>query len=291
MSITRHLSLDSPQAPVDLSQGSIFFIGTATVIIRYAGFTILTDPNFLHKGQHVRFGYGLRSRRLTQPALDIDALPDLDLVVLSHFHEDHFDRLAEERLTRTLPIVTTPHAADKLARVGFGATEALTTWQTLSCAKADTRLRITAMPGRHGPRLVSALLPPVMGSLLEFETVAGDRLLRLYITGDTLMFDKIHEIRARYADIDLALLHLGGTRVLGILVTMDGRQGVEMMRAVSPHLSIPIHYDDYTVFKSPLSDFEREVNAARLEPRVQYLRHGETYTFDVPERRRQRRSA
>jgi L-ascorbate metabolism protein UlaG (beta-lactamase superfamily) len=291
MSITRHLSLDSPTAPVDLSRGSVFFIGTATVIIRYAGFTILTDPNFLHKGQHVRLGYGLRSRRLTQPALDIEALPDLDLVVLSHFHEDHFDRVAEERLTRTLPIVTTPHAADKLARVGFNAAEALTTWQTLSCSKADTRLRITAMPGRHGPRLVSALLPPVMGSMLEFETSAGDRLLRLYITGDTLMFDKIHEIRARYADLDLALLHLGGTRVLGILVTMDGRQGVEMMRAVNPHLSIPIHYDDYTVFKSPRSDFEREVNAARMEPRVQYLHHGETYTFNVPERRRQRRSA
>jgi L-ascorbate metabolism protein UlaG (beta-lactamase superfamily) len=239
----------------------------------------------------VRLGYGLRSRRLTEPALDIDDLPDLDLVVLSHFHEDHFDRVAKARLTRTLPIVTTPHAADKLARVGFGAAEALTTWQTLDCNKAETRLRITAMPGRHGPRVISALLPPVMGSMLEFETESGERLLRLYITGDTLMHESIHEIRARYTDIDLALLHLGGTRVLGILVTMDGREGVEMMRAVSPHLSIPIHYDDYTVFKSPLSDFEREVAAARLQSHVQYLRHGETYTFDVPQRGRLRRPA
>jgi L-ascorbate metabolism protein UlaG (beta-lactamase superfamily) len=291
MSTTRHLTLDSSNGPVDLSRGSVFFVGTATVIIRYAGFTVLTDPNFLHKGEHVRLGYGLRSRRLTEPALDIDDLPDLDLVVLSHFHEDHFDRVARHRLKRSLPIVTTPHAADKLAHAGFGAAEALTTWQTLGCRKADTRLRITAMPGRHGPRLISALLPPVMGSMLEFETSAGDRLLRLYITGDTLVFDKIHEIRARYSDIDLALLHLGGTRVLGILVTMDGRQGVEMMRAVSPHISIPIHYDDYTVFKSPRSEFELEVAAAHLEPHVRYLRHGETYTFDVPERRRVRRSA
>lgn len=291
MPMTRHLSFDPPKGPVDLGRGSVFFVGTATVIIRYAGFTILTDPNFLHQGQHVRLGYGLRSRRLTEPALTIDDLPGLDLVVLSHFHEDHFDRIAEERLTRTLPIVTTPHAADKLARVGFGAAQGLTTWQTLSCSKADTRLRITAMPGRHGPRLVSALLPPVMGSMLEFETSAGDRLLRLYITGDTLMFDKIHEIRTRYADIDIALLHLGGTRALGVLLTMDGRQGVEMMRAVSPHLAIPIHYDDYTAFKSPLSDFEREVNAVRLEPHVQYLRHGETHTFDVPEWRLLRRPA
>ncbi|HEY0546505.1 MAG TPA: hypothetical protein VGC91_14095 [Pyrinomonadaceae bacterium] len=34
----------------DFSSGSIFFVGTATIILRYAGFTILTDPNFLHAG-------------------------------------------------------------------------------------------------------------------------------------------------------------------------------------------------------------------------------------------------
>jgi hypothetical protein len=31
----------------NLSTGSVFFIGNATVLIRYAGFTILTDPNFI----------------------------------------------------------------------------------------------------------------------------------------------------------------------------------------------------------------------------------------------------
>jgi|GEM_PF-6297385 len=36
----------------DFGNGSIFFVGTATVILRYAGFTILTDPNFLHAGDH-----------------------------------------------------------------------------------------------------------------------------------------------------------------------------------------------------------------------------------------------
>ena len=32
----------------DVTTGSIFFIGNATVLIRYAGFTILTDPTFIH---------------------------------------------------------------------------------------------------------------------------------------------------------------------------------------------------------------------------------------------------
>lgn len=285
MATTRQLTLRPPVGQIDVSRGSIFFVGTATVLIRYAGFTVLTDPNFLHRGQRVRLGYGLRSTRLTEPALEIDELPPLDLVVLSHFHEDHFDRVAEARLPRALPVITTPHAADKLGRRGFAAAEALGTWQTVECAKADTRLRITAMPGRHGPAIVSALMPPTMGSMLEFETAAGDRLVRLYVTGDTLVYREIREIRARYSDIDLALLHLGGTRILGVLVTMDGRQGVELMRRVSPGLSIPIHYNDYDVFKSPLSDFQREIRSAGLERHVRYLSHGDTYTFEVPRAR------
>lgn len=44
-----------------LATGSITFVGNATVIIRYGGLTILTDPNFLHRGDHVHLGYGLTS--------------------------------------------------------------------------------------------------------------------------------------------------------------------------------------------------------------------------------------
>ncbi|GAA2773478.1 MBL fold metallo-hydrolase [Nonomuraea dietziae] len=69
------------------------FIGNATTLIRYKGFTLLTDPNFLHRGQRAYLGYGLTSRRLTEPALDISQLPPLDAVVLSHMHGDHWDRV------------------------------------------------------------------------------------------------------------------------------------------------------------------------------------------------------
>ena len=71
------LSADGTASP-EFGTGSIFFVGTATVILRYAGFTILTDPNFLHAGDHVHLGYGLTSERLTNPALDIEELPPVD---------------------------------------------------------------------------------------------------------------------------------------------------------------------------------------------------------------------
>ena len=76
--------------------------------------------------------------------------------------------------------------------------------------------------------------------------------------------------------------HLGGTQIMGILLTMDAEQGVEAVRIINPREAIPIHYNDYGVFKSPLEDFQQAVEAAGLADRMRYLSHGETYRFEVP---------
>lgn len=263
------------------ARGSIFFVGTATVIIRYGGFTILTDPNFLHKGDHVHLGYGMHSERLTEPALSLEQLPPVDFVLLSHMHGDHFDHVVSERLDKNTPIVSTKHAAASLKGLGFQHTTALDTWETLPVTKGSARLRVTAMPGKHAPGLMRLMIPPVMGSMLEFEH-GGKVPLRLYITGDTLIHEHLKEIPRRYPDIDVALLHLGGTRIAGVLLTMDAKQGVEAIRITNPRTAIPIHYNDYTVFKSPLDEFKAAVRAAGLEDRVHYLAHGETFDIEVP---------
>jgi L-ascorbate metabolism protein UlaG (beta-lactamase superfamily) len=271
----------------DFSKGSVFFIGTATVIIRYAGFTILTDPNFLHAGDHVHLGYGLTSERLTEPALDIEELPPLDLCVLSHYHGDHFDQIVEEKLNKDLPIVTTNHAVGELEARDFRGGIGLNTWETAEFIKNGARLRVTSMPGKHGPGIVDFALPEVMGSMLDFETESGNRALRLYISGDTLVIDELKEIPKKFPEIDIGLMHLGGTRVLGILVTMDDQQGVEAIKIVQPKTVIPIHYNDYDVFKSPLEDFKKAAEAAGLSDKIVYLAHGETYDFEIPASRRQ----
>src|SRR3712207_8016669 len=167
MSEAKSLVLPRRNEEPDFGQGSIFFVGTATVIIRYAGFTILTDPNFLHAGDHVHLGYGLFSRRRTDPAMEIEDLPPVDLILLSHMHGDHFDRVAERRLNKAIPIFSTRHAVAYLRRKGFTATHALRTWETLTITKGEARLRLTAMPGTHAPGPLAAALPPVMGSMLE----------------------------------------------------------------------------------------------------------------------------
>ena len=276
------LAIESAAEPqADISRGSVFFVGTATTIIRIGGFTILTDPNFLHAGDHVHLGYGLTSERLTEPAFDIDALPPIDFCILSHYHGDHFDQIVEEKLRKDLPIITTEHATAELNAKGFTETVALDTWDEVTVDNSVCKVRITSMPGQHGPGIVDFALPPVMGSMLDFESVAGERLMRMYVSGDTLIHDDLNEIPKRFPGVDLALLHLGGTRVLGILVTMDDEQGVEMMRIIDPDKAIPIHYNDYDVFKSPLEDFKRAAEAAGLSERMIYLLHGQAYEFSL----------
>jgi L-ascorbate metabolism protein UlaG (beta-lactamase superfamily) len=256
--------------------GEVTFIGTATVLLRVAGFTILTDPNFLHQGMHAYLGLGLRSKRLTQPAMDVHDLPPLDLCILSHHHGDHFDRVAAAGLDKDLPIVTEPHSARKLRRQGFRRAIPLETWESHRVEKDGRSITVTSTPGKHAPQPLGALLPSVMGSVVELDTG-----FRIYITGDTLLHDRLAEIPERFPDIDLCLIHLGGTRVAGILLTMDGRQGVEALKLVDPEVAVPIHYDDYTVFKSPLEDFRKAAEAGNLRTRIEYVGRGETYRFPI----------
>jgi L-ascorbate metabolism protein UlaG (beta-lactamase superfamily) len=89
----REITLATTQSDVnDVTKGSIFYIGNATLLIRWAGFTFLTDPTFIHMHEKVHLGPGLYSERLTNPAKEISELPPLDFILLSHFHGDHFDQ-------------------------------------------------------------------------------------------------------------------------------------------------------------------------------------------------------
>lgn len=264
-------------------EGAILFIGNATVLVRVAGFTFLTDPTFIHMHEETWLGFGLTTKRLTNPAMELADLPPLDFVLLSHFHGDHFDRVAERGIDKALPIVTTPESAVALRERGFTTLYPLNTWEWLDVTTGEARLRITATPARHGPPLVDFALPDVMGSIVDIAAPGGGHT-RLYFTGDTLLIDDLAEIPRRYPGIDVALLHLGGTRVLGVLVSMDAKQGVEAMRIIDPALAIPIHYNDYDAFTSSLEDFQAEVRSAGLADRVHYLRHGETYRWVVADR-------
>ncbi|KAI9825739.1 MAG: hypothetical protein M1826_006923 [Phylliscum demangeonii] len=245
----------------------IFFVGTATTILEWEGIRLMTDvsrvggggdqgrvdwPNFLHAGDHVHLGPGVTAVRQTNPAVDLHDLPRIDLVCLSHYHEDHFDREVEASLRRDLPIITTPHAKHhldeaKAAEERFTAVTALDTFESCMVTMADgadkgaagrggtadpaPAMQVTAMPGKHVPpgvlSTVNDLLgavPPTngwmieLGHLLPSASSSGPRFesgYRIYISGDTLLVDELKQIPVRYAHqpIDLMLVHLGGTTI------------------------------------------------------------------------------
>jgi len=293
---------------------SIFFVGTATTILEWAGIRIMTDPNFLHAGDHVHLGPGVTSTRRTNPAIDLHDLPRIDLVLLSHYHADHFDEMVENSLRRDLPIITTPHAKEclvdkKEGSEKFTAVTDLDFWdsclvRTESVDYADKRaaIKVTGMPGKHVPPgplsaandLIKAV-PPTNGWMVELGYIArgqGDETFkngyRIYISGDTLMVDELKEIPERYRgqDIDLMLIHLGGTTIPSpaiplLMVTMDAKQGIQLVQLIQPDITIPIHYDDYEAFVSPLSDFKDAVEKTGLQDKVVYLDRKDQYKFRV----------
>ena len=263
-----------PDAASPPTEDSVTFIGNATLLLRYSGFTILTDPTFVHRHEKVDLGHGLSATRVTDPAMEIEDLPPIDLVLLSHFHGDHFDQVAQARLDRSLPILTTPQARDQLHELGFREARGLDTWESCTLTKGARSLTITACPARHGPGVTDLVLPDVMGSVLQGDGEAA--LQELYISGDTLLFDDLEEIPRRHPDLDLGFFHLGGTKVLGIMVTMDADQGVEAVRLLDPDVAIPIHYDDYDVFTSSLDDFTAAAQEAGIGDRVHVLHRGDS---------------
>lgn len=300
---------------------SVFFIGTATTVIEWEGIRILTDPNFLHSGDHVHLGPGVTGTRQTNPAVDLHELPPIHTVLLSHYHEDHFDKKVEDSLNRAFPIITTKHGMECLTSSAksepFKNVQDLDPFESLNMqikkpghdedAEIPT-VKVTAMPGKHVPpgplSIANDLLqavPPTNGWVLELgrsDPVSSDggegnvkTGYRIYITGDTLFVDDLKKIPEwlQNEKIDLMLIHLGGTTIPGpslplLMVTMDAKQGMQVQNLIDPDVAVPIHYDDYDVFMSPLDDFKKEVSTSGLEDRVVYLNRGEEYRFTVEQK-------
>jgi L-ascorbate metabolism protein UlaG (beta-lactamase superfamily) len=182
-------------------------------------------------------------------------------------------------MPKDVPVVTTPEAARCLDQRGFTGTAALRPWQTHEITRGTATLRITSVPGVHGPGPLARLLPQVMGSVLELVD-GGAVTWRGYISGDTLFRPYLGEVLERCGPLDVLIPHLGGTKIPpGILVTMDGRQGADLVELLKPPVTVPVHYDDYTLFKSPLGDFLAEVAARRAPGEIRAVGRGQTVSL------------
>ena len=93
--ISKNLSIDSMIQKIDSNNNFITWVGHSTMLLHINGKTILTDPIFSDRCSPVQF---LGPKRYSFPTIDIESLPKIDLIVISHNHYDHLDKNSVKNL-------------------------------------------------------------------------------------------------------------------------------------------------------------------------------------------------
>jgi L-ascorbate metabolism protein UlaG (beta-lactamase superfamily) len=90
-----HAAADVAHPRAQIGEIRATWVGHSTFLLQIGGWNILTDPVWSRRVSPVAW---LGPERLTPPGLDFDALPPIDVVILSHDHYDHLDRPTIARL-------------------------------------------------------------------------------------------------------------------------------------------------------------------------------------------------
>ena len=258
------------------------WIGHSTVLLQFGGLNVLTDPVFSQRAFPVQW---MGPRRVMDPALPIDALPPLDVVLLSHNHYDHLDKPAVKRIARAHPRTTW------IVPLGLGAY--IRDWGGHDIVELDwwqqtmiNGLRVTATPAQHfsGRRLRDRNRSLWCGFAFEIEG------RRSYFAGDTAYHPEFGEIGARCGPFDLVMIPIGAydPRWFMHVVHVDPEEAVQIYQdLVAVHAGAPLplmlgmHWGTFRLTDEPMDEPPRRAvarwRASGLEPdRLWIARFGET---------------
>jgi L-ascorbate metabolism protein UlaG (beta-lactamase superfamily) len=171
------------------------------------------------------FNSGFVIRQAEPLGLTPDDLPPVAAVLLTHGHGDHFDERALRQLASSVPIAIAPlNLHQRLVALGFGHTVDLAWWD-----RAEVEgLSITAVPARHAV--------PENGYVVEREGV------QVYVAGDTRWFPELVDVATRFPHVDVALLPVGGERLLGFHREMGPSDAARAAKLFDPRFVIPLGY-------------------------------------------------
>jgi N-acyl-phosphatidylethanolamine-hydrolysing phospholipase D len=253
-----------PRADADTLSAT--WVGHSTVLLQLGNLNVITDPVFSPRAFPVQWA---GPRRVMDPGLSLDALPPLDLILLSHNHYDHLDRPAVKRLVREHPDAAWVGPLGLAAYVrpwGVRNLIELDWWQETSIKG----VRVTGTPARHfsarGLRDRNRSL--WCGYALES---AG---FRLYFAGDSAYHPEFGEIGKRCGPFDLVMIPIGAydPRWFMHVVHMNAEEAVQVYQdivAVHPDAALPlmlgIHWGTFRLTTEPMDEPPRRAAAQWLE--------------------------
>lgn len=218
------------------AQPQLTWIGHATFLVQAGGLNILTDPQFSERASPIPF-FG--PRRAIPLPIEIDSLPRIDVVLISHNHYDHLDSDTVKRLARRLggsPLFLVPLGLRAwFLENGIERVEEYDWWQARSVGAA----RFTLVPVQHWSKrtLWDENQSLWGGWVME---LGG---LRMIHTGDLGLSRDTQDVGQRLGPFDLALIPIGsyaprwfmGTMHVDVPDALRVREDLRAARAIGMH--------------------------------------------------------
>ena len=259
---------------------TLTWIGHATLLLQVGGVNILTDPHLTERASPVSFA---GPKRQVPPALSLDNLPRIDVVVVSHNHYDHLDAGTVTRLNRQAggpPRFFVPLGLKAwFASRGIDNVSELDWWDHLQ----HMGLAIHFVPVQHW----SARSPWDRNETLWGGWVIEHPALRFFFSGDTGYSKDFADIRSRLGPIDLAALPVGCYEPRWFMKEnhVNPEESVQIHRDLGARRSVGIHWGTFRLTDERLDEPPKKLTealAAAGIPAEQFflMKHGETRNLD-----------
>jgi N-acyl-phosphatidylethanolamine-hydrolysing phospholipase D len=276
------MAAPEPAAPrAEPGEFRLTWIGHATFLVQLGPLNVLTDPVWSERVFSPFPGVG--PRRLAPPGLPLEALPPVDLVLLSHDHYDHLDAPTVRRLARLQPDaewVAPLGYRTWLERRGLRRCRELDWWQSAGLGRAGEEARVTVLPVQHWTRRSPLDEGARLWASFAVETASG----RVYFGGDSGYCPAFAEIGERTGPFDAVLLPIGAYEPRWFMraAHMNPEEAIQAWRDLgAAGRFVPMHWGTFILTDEPVLEPPARLRAAWREAglpeaMLSILRHGET---------------
>jgi L-ascorbate metabolism protein UlaG (beta-lactamase superfamily) len=222
----------------------VVWLGHASFFIRIGGITLLTDPCLTDLPL---------IKRLVVPPCPIPALNNINYLLLSHGHRDHFDEKVIRQLISQNPSMSFLLPLEISQLLGKQRNSVLfqeAAWWQQFAVKDD--LEITFLPAKHwNRRYLNDLNRQLWGSFwIKY------RGTTIYFGGDSAYDTHFSEIREVMGEPDICLLPIGAYRPSYIMkpAHMNPAEAAQAFQDLGGKIMVPMHYGTYDLSDEPLGE-------------------------------------